>query len=327
MHIPADKSIFVQAKILLLIMAGTFVLDLFTPLGWADWVVYFIPLVLTLQSPRERDPYTFATLITCLMVVGVFFHREFDPLLALFNRGIGITVIWLFAWMIVRQKQAWLQFAGVQAAHASAETHREAAIAARELAEASALGATHRETQTARELLTSSLRLESILQSAMDAIITIDERQCVLLFNDAAERMFQRPAPEAIGQPIDQFIPVRFREGHHDHIQRFGRSGVTSRKMGELGMVTGLRRSGEEFPVEAAISQISIEGKRFYTVILRDITDREQTHRLLRQSEERYRRLISVSPFAIAVIRGNRVMFINDAGLRLIGAVKSEEIL
>jgi PAS domain S-box-containing protein len=161
----------------------------------------------------------------------------------------------------------------------------------------------------------------------MDAIITIDERQCVLLFNDAAERMFQRPAPEAIGQPLDQFIPGRFREGHHDHIQRFGRSGVTSREMGELGMVTGLRRNGEEFPVEAAISQISIEGKKFYTVILRDITDREQTHRLLRQSEERYRRLISVSPFAIAVIRGNRVMFINDAGLRLIGAVKSEEIL
>jgi PAS domain S-box-containing protein len=327
MRIPADKSIFVQAKILLLMTAGTFVLDLFTPLGWADWVLYFVPLVLTLQSPREHDPYTFAALISCLMVVGVFFHREIDPLLALFNRGIGITVIWLFAWMIVRQKQAWLQFAGAQAAHASAETHREAAIAARELAEASALGATHRETETARELLTSNLRLESILQSAMDAIITIDERQCVLLFNDAAERMFQRPAPEAIGQPLDQFIPARFREGHHDHIQRFGRSGVTSRKMGELGMVTGLRRNGEEFPVEAAISQISIEGKKFYTVILRDTTDREQTNRLLRQSEERYRRLISASPFAIVVIRGNRVMFINDAGLRLIGAVKAEEIL
>ena len=327
MRIPAGKSIFVQTKILLLITAGIFILDLFTPLGWADWVLYFFPLVLTLQSPRERDPYTFAALITCLMVVGVLFHREIDPLLSLFNRGVGLTVIWLFAWMIVRQKQAWLQFAGAQAAHASAETHREAAIAARELAEASALGAAHRETQTARELLTSSLRLESILQSAMDAIITIDERQCVLLFNDAAERMFQRPAAEAIGQLLDQFIPARFREEHYDHIQRFGRSGVTSRKMGKLGMVTGLRRNGEEFPVEAAISQISIEGKKFYTVILRDTTDREQTNRLLRQSEERYRRLISVSPFAIVVIRGDRVMFINDAGLRLIGAVKAEEIL
>jgi PAS domain S-box-containing protein len=327
MSILADRSIFVQARTLLLITAGIFFLDLFTPLGWADWVLYFVPLVLTLQSPRERDPYKFAALITCLMVVGVFFHRDIDPLLALFNRGIGITVIWLFAWMIVRQKQARLQFAGAQAARSEAETHRDAAIAARDLANSSVMGATHRESQTARELLVSNLRLEGILQSAMDAIITIDERQCVLLFNDAAERMFQRPAQEAIGQPLDQFIPARFRGGHHDHIQRFGRSGVTSRKMGELGMVTGLRRNGDEFPVEAAISHISVEDKKFYTVILRDMTDREQAHRLLRQGEERYRRLISVSPSAIIVNRGNRVIFINDAGLRLFGAVKAEEIL
>jgi PAS domain S-box-containing protein len=62
-------------------------------------------------------------------------------------------------------------------------------------------------------------------------------------------------------------------------------------------------------------------------VILRDITERKQAERLLRQSEERYRRLISVSPLAVIVNRGNRVIFINDAGLRLFGAVKAEEIL
>jgi len=327
MSLPADRSIFVQARTLLLITAGTFCLDLLTPLGWADWVLYFVPLVLTLRSPRERDPYQFAALITCLMVVGVFFHRDIDPLLALFNRGIGIIVIWLFVRMIVLQKQAWFQLAGAQAAYSSAEARREAAIAARELAESSAMGATHRESQTARELLISNLRLESILHSAMDAIITVDERQQVVLFNQAAERMFQCPAHEVIGRSLDRFLPSRFRKAHHSHIEAFGRSGITSRKMGELGMVIGLRADGEEFPIEAAISHITVDGEKFYTVILRDTTERRQAERMVRQSEERYRRLISVSPFAIIVVRGGRVIFLNDAGLRLFGAVNAEEIL
>jgi PAS domain S-box-containing protein len=70
-----------------------------------------------------------------------------------------------------------------------------------------------------------------------------------------------------------------------------------------------------------------VEGKKFYTVILRDITERKKAERLMRQSEERYRRLISVSPLAIFVTRGDRVIFLNDAGLRLFGAIKADEIL
>ena len=324
---PAGKHIFFKTGTVVLITAGVFFLDLLTPLSWADWVLYFIPLVLTFQSPRERDPYQLSALVTCLMVVGGFFHRDVDLFLALFNRGFGIAVIWLFAWMIVRQKQAWVQLAGAEASRSQAETRREAAIAARELAEASALGSMNRESQTARELRMSSLRLDSVLRSAMDAIITIDERQQVLLFNEAAERMFQCSARDAIGQSLNRFIPARYREAHHQHIQSFGRSGVTSRRMGELGVVLGLRADKEEFPIEAAISHITVEGKKFYTVILRDITDRKRAERLLRHSEEQYRRLIAISPIAIVVTRGDRVVFINDAGLRLFGAVKGEEIL
>jgi PAS domain S-box-containing protein len=238
-----------------------------------------------------------------------------------------MIVMWVFTWLIVRQKKVAGQLVEAKAARSQAEMHRDAAVAARELAEASAMGAIHRESQATRELVMSSLRLDSVLQSAMDAIITTDERQQVLLFNEAAERMFQCPAQEAIGKPLDRFIPARFREAHQHHMEEFGRSGVTSRKMGELGTVTGLRGNGEEFPVEAAISHITVEGKKFFTVIIRDITERKQAVRLMRQSEERYRRLIAVSPLAIVVNRDDQVIFINDAGLRLFGAVKGEEIL
>jgi PAS domain S-box-containing protein len=205
--------------------------------------------------------------------------------------------------------------------------HEAELVSERDLAQSSLTGALRRESQTARELLVSSLRLESIVQSAMDAIITVDESQQVLLFNGAAERMFQCPAREAIGQTLDKFIPTRFRAAHREHMQGFGRSGVTSRRMGELGTVTGLRCNGEEFPVEAAISHITVEGKKFFTVIMRDITERKRAERLMRQSEERYRRLISVAPLPIFVTRADRIIFVNDAGLRLFGAVRADELL
>lgn len=125
-----------------------------------------------------------------------------------------------------------------------------------------------------REILETKRRLEGIVGSAMDAIITIDERQEIILFNPAAEKMFGVSTEVAIGQPISRFIPERFRAGHDAHIQRFRETGVTGRRMGALGAISGLRADGEEFPIEASISQVDVEGERLATVILRDITER-----------------------------------------------------
>ena len=177
------------------------------------------------------------------------------------------------------------------------------------------------------QLLINRLRLEGIIESAMDAIITVDEDQRVVLFNRAAEQMFGCSVHEAVGQPLDRFLPERFREHHRHHVRAFGQSGVTSRKMGQLGTVMGFRSNGDEFPIEAGISHIAVEGKKYYTVILRDITERKRAEHLLRQSEERYRRLIAVSPYAIVVSRGERIIFANDQAIKLFGAVKAEEIL
>ncbi len=156
---------------------------------------------------------------------------------------------------------------------------------ARALAESAFLGAVRERRSLEQQLTASESRLNGILQSAMDAIITVDERQNVVLFNEAAEKMFQCPVEEAIGQPIDRFIPPRFREAHREHVQRFGRSGTTNRKMGLLGAITGLRGDGEEFPIEASISQITVAGTKYFTVILRDISERERIEQQLRQAE------------------------------------------
>jgi PAS domain S-box-containing protein len=188
-------------------------------------------------------------------------------------------------------------------------------------------GAAAARQKAEEQLLISRLRLEGIIESAMDAIITVNEDQRVVLFNRAAERMFGCSIEDAVGRPLDRFLPARFREAHHHHVQDFGHSGATSRRMGRLGAVSGLRAGGEEFPIEAAISHIDVDGKPYYTVILRDITERKRAEHLLRQSEERYRRLIAVSPYAILVNRGDRIIFANDRGVKLFGAVKAEELL
>jgi hypothetical protein len=145
--------------------------------------------------------------------------------------------------------------------------------------------------RAATRLEQSEARLRGILDSAMDAIITVDEKEHIVLFNRAAEQVFGCPRDQAIGAPLSWFIPERFRAGHHEHIRRFGETGTSSRRMGALRIVTGLRRNGEEFPIDASISQISESGARFYTVILRDVTERVRGEEALKRSREELREL------------------------------------
>ncbi len=128
-------------------------------------------------------------------------------------------------------------------------------------------------------------QLAGIIQSAMDAIITINENQHVVQFNAAAESMFGCSAREAMGKPIDLFLPERFRAHHRQHVRNFGETQVTDRRMGALGAVSGLRFDGEEFPIEASISQFKKGRQHWYTVILRDITERKRMESQLRQTE------------------------------------------
>jgi PAS domain S-box-containing protein len=129
----------------------------------------------------------------------------------------------------------------------------------------------------------SRARLAGIIGSAMDAIISVDEGQRITIFNEAAEKMFGCSAGAALGQLLDRFIPVRSRQAHRRFVAEFGRTGVTSRAMGSLQPITGLRADGEEFPIEASISHIEIGGQRVYTVILRDITERKRAEDQIRE--------------------------------------------
>jgi PAS domain S-box-containing protein len=133
----------------------------------------------------------------------------------------------------------------------------------------------------------SQARMAKLIDSAMDAVISVDAEQRVVLFNPAAERMFGCAAVEALGSSLDRFIPTRFRDVHRGHVEKFGQMGVTARRMGALGALSGLRTDGEEFPIEASISHSEVGGQKLFTVILRDITERRRAEDALRESEAR----------------------------------------
>ena len=118
--------------------------------------------------------------------------------------------------------------------------------------------------------------LRSIISSAMDAIIALDAEQRIVLFNPAAEAMFRCPATRALGQPLDRFLPSRFRAIHRQHVAAFGATGDASRSMGHLRPLAAIRGDGEEFPIEATIARVAIDGRPYYAAIVRDITARQR---------------------------------------------------
>jgi PAS domain S-box-containing protein len=147
------------------------------------------------------------------------------------------------------------------------------------------------ERKLARTLVQESQsQLTQIIETAMDAIISIDQSKKIVLFNRAAELMFGYLSVEMIGQTVDRLIPQEFRANHNSHIDSFEATGVSRRAMGQLGQIKGVRANGEEFPIEASISQISVKGEKLFTVILRDETARNHSEakiqKLLSEKEQ-----------------------------------------
>ncbi|MFN7945911.1 MAG: PAS domain S-box protein [Blastocatellia bacterium] len=172
-------------------------------------------------------------------------------------------------------------------------------------------------------LQANEARMTGIIDSAMDAIISVDEQYRIVLFNHAAEKMFGYAAQEIIGQPHSLLIPGGFRAAHDEHIRRFGETGTTTRAMGVLGTVSGQRRNGAEFPIEASISQIRVGREKLFTIILRDITQRIRDEEQLREQaallDEAQESIVSCDP-------GGRILFWNRGAERLYGW-SAEEVI
>jgi formate hydrogenlyase transcriptional activator len=125
-------------------------------------------------------------------------------------------------------------------------------------------------------------RLARVLDSAMDAIVTIDERRCVELFNDAAEKAFRCAASAAIGQPLDRFLTDGFRRALDESMRALAHGEATAPYVWTPQGLKARDTEGREFAIEATISEVTVQGRRLYTLILRDVEQRREAEEALR---------------------------------------------
>lgn len=182
-----------------------------------------------------------------------------------------------------------------------------------------------RRTETA--LRSSQARFAGILDIADDAIISVDTSQRITLFNQGAEKIFGYTHEEVIGQPLDMLMPIRFAETHRQHLVELGDSPNISRRRGERLQIFGRRKDGGEFPAEASISKLDLEGEKIFTVILRDVTDRNRSEEALIESEERFRSAFEHAPIGMALMGlDGRFLKVNASLLEIVG-YSEEELL
>jgi sigma-B regulation protein RsbU (phosphoserine phosphatase) len=129
-------------------------------------------------------------------------------------------------------------------------------------------------------------RFRSVTESAHDAVISSDSTSTIVGWNRAAAEMFGWSADEIIGEPVETIIPQRFRESHKAGMDRFTETG-TARLIGRSVEIAGLHRDGHEFPIEMSLSTWEGGTARFYSAILRDITERKRMEAELEEARLR----------------------------------------
>jgi PAS domain S-box-containing protein len=144
----------------------------------------------------------------------------------------------------------------------------------------------------------SQSRFAGILEIASDAIIAINAERQITLFNQGAEQIFGYPAAIAIGRSIDLLLPQEFITLHQRHVRRFGSRTQASQQMGARQQVIGTRHDGSQFPAEASMSYLDLGQEQVYTVILRDVTKRQQTEHNLRDALHKLNFHFENSPLA-----------------------------
>jgi PAS domain S-box-containing protein len=169
-------------------------------------------------------------------------------------------------------------------------------------------------------------RIQAILNTAADAIVTIDQRGIVEAVNTAAERLFGYAASELIGHNVSMLMPSPHREQHDGYLERYTRTGE-ARVIGIGRELEALRRDGTTFPIELALSEVRGSNHRQFTGIIRDITVRKKAEEELRESEGRIQAILNTAVDAIVTIDHRGIVeSVNTAAERLFGYAASDLI-
>ena len=235
---------------LALVAAAIFFADLNIRGGYTFWVLYLPLYAEVARSNKPRTALIASAVAMILIVAGYYFAAGGPEPFRIINRALEAVTIWLAVGFTIFRRR--VELASLRAAQANAH-------------------------------------LAGILNSADDAIISVDSAYRIRIFNNGAERAFGYAAAEIIGQSLDVLLPIESARRHQTHMESFKDSHVQSRRMSERGPVLARRRDGTLFRAEVSISKHGARDEPIFTAILRDITQRVAAEELSRSRARRLR--------------------------------------
>jgi len=219
-------------------------------------------------------------------------------------------------------------------------------------------------SRTLESLEHSEEQFRSVVETATDAIITVDSHGMVTFWNPQAELMFGFSANEIIGKPVAVIMPERFRQAHQSGLSKAA-SSKKSKIAGNILELVGLRKDGNEFPLELSLANWETKEGVFFTAIIRDISERRQAESelqtarselerrvdertaelgttneklriqiseceraelALRESEQKYATLVEDALIGVYILKDGKIEFANDKFADIYGYSKDELI-
>jgi PAS domain S-box-containing protein len=175
---------------------------------------------------------------------------------------------------------------------------------------------------------TSEARKRAVLASSLDAVITMDHHGLIVEFNRAAELLFGYPEDVAVGQDMAELvIPPSLRESHREGLRRHLETG-NSTILGRRLELSAVRADGEEFPVELAVNRIAESDPPMFTGTIREITARLQAQQQREEARAQLEAILQgVADAVTAQGPDGRLLFANEAAVRMLGFGSNEELL
>ena len=171
----------------------------------------------------------------------------------------------------------------------------------------------------------------SIVHDALEAIITVDDQQRVVMINPAAQRMFGYTAAEALGSDLSRFIPLRYRASHVEGLRHFDVSGALELPKSVRRPIVGLRSNGQEFPAEASLSRLDVAGESgtrcYFTALLRDLSEEQGLKAEIDALKARMLSVFELAPVAIWITDAEQIVFANRACATLFGTSEPAQLV
>ncbi len=169
--------------------------------------------------------------------------------------------------------------------------------------------------------------LRTVINATKEAMISIDAKGLIRLFNPAAEEMFGRTKADMVGRSPECLMPEEYRGPHRGYVTSYFATGKPDEVIGKTVELPGLRSDGEVFPMEISLAAGELGDKQFVIAVARDITERKQAEERLRRERNFSNSLVQASPtFFVAISREGKVLMMNEAMLTSLGYTEDEVV-